>query len=142
MKEFVKILNEQWLKKYFAIEEKNRIQLSNSRGEIINKGGKIFFAMNNNEVVGTVSLMKVDDETYELSKMAVIEKYQSMGIGKLLLEHSNKTAKELGMKKLILYSSTKLPPAIHLYRKYGFKEVKLTDSIYKRSDIKMEKFLD
>ena len=38
----------------------------------------------------------------------------------------------------MLYSSTKLTPAINLYRKVGFKEVELEkDSHYERSNIKM-----
>jgi len=141
LKEFVKSLNEEWLQKYFTIEENDRIQLSNPKKEILDKGGKVFFAKYNDQIVGTVSLMKIDEKTYELSKMVVTEEFQGKGIGKLLIEYSIKVAKESGMKKLILYSSTKLPPAIHLYRKYRFKEVPLTNSHYLRSDIKMEKIL-
>ena len=142
LKEFVKILNEEWLKKYFKVEETDHIQLYDPKKEILDKGGKIFFVKYKDQIVGTVSLMKIDKETYELSKMAVKEKFQGKGIGKLLIEYSIKAAKESGMKKLILYSSTKLPPAIHLYKKNGFKEIPLTNSHYKKSDIKMEKVLE
>ena len=45
----------------------------------------------------------------------------------------------LGATKVILYSNTKLGPAIHLYQKYGFVEVPMGTSEYKRSNIKMEK---
>ena len=47
-------------------------------------------------------------------------------------------AKELGVITLFLYSNTKLVNAIHLYKKYGFNEVPLGNSAYKRSNIKME----
>jgi ribosomal protein S18 acetylase RimI-like enzyme len=43
----------------------------------------------------------------------------------------------MGALSILLYSSTKLIPAIALYRKLGFVEVPL-DGPYKRSDIKME----
>ncbi len=142
LKEYVKILNEEWLQKYFEIEDTDRIQLSNPQEEILNKGGKIFFAKYNDLIVGTVSLMCIDEDTFEVSKMAVTEAYQSKGIGKLLIEYSVQTAEEMGIKKLILYSNTKLLPAIHLYKKYGFNEIPLTNSHYKRSDIKMEKILE
>ena len=46
--------------------------------------------------------------------------------------------KKLDAKKLALYSNTKLEPAIHLYKKYGFREVLLDNSEYERSNIKME----
>ncbi len=140
LKEYVKILNEEWLQKYFEIEDSDRIQLSNPQKEILDKGGKIFFGKHNDQIVATVSLMQIDAETYELSKMAVTEEYQGKGIGKLLIEYSIKAAEEMGIKRLILYSNTKLTPAIHLYKKYGFKEIPLTNSHYKRSDIKWKKF--
>ena len=70
--------------------------------------------------------------------MAVDEKFQGQKIGNQLLEFCIRKAKELGAKKLILYSNTILGPAIHLYEKYGFKKVPMGNSEYKRSNIKME----
>ena len=49
-----------------------------------------------------------------------------------------KEVKKLQATKLILYSNTKLHPAIHLYKKYGFKEVPLANPESKRANIKME----
>ena len=43
LKEFVKTLNEEWLRKYFKVEETDRIQLSDPKKEILDKDGKIFF---------------------------------------------------------------------------------------------------
>ncbi len=141
-KEHIKSLNYEWLEKYFSVEPNDVIQLSNPKEEILDKGGKIFFALNNDEVVGTVSLLKVSDEEYELGKMAVTEKYKSAGIGKMLMTHCIEEAKKLKAKKLSLFSNTKLEAAIHVYRKYGFVEVPLPPEIhYVRSDIMMEKML-
>jgi len=47
--------------------------------------------------------------------------------------------KKLEIKKIVLYSNTSLQPALHLYRKFGFKEVPMEHSEYKRSNIMMEK---
>ena len=47
-------------------------------------------------------------------------------------------AKRLNMTKIILYSNTILESAIHLYKKLGFEEIPLENSLYTRSDIKME----
>lgn len=137
----IKTLNEEWLEKFFEIEESDKRTLSNPQTEIIDKGGKIFYAKYNNQIVGTVSLLKIDNFTFELSKMAVTEKVQGLGIGKLLIEYCLKFAQENGIKKLILYSNTILIPAIKMYEKYGFVEIKLETSIYKRSNIKMEKII-
>jgi len=138
-KEAIKTLNLEWLKKYFRVEPKDEIVLSNPQGQIIDKGGMIFYAQYNEIIVGTVSLIKIDNTTFELSKMAVQDGLQGLGIGKKLILHCLAVAKENGMEKLILYSNRKLLPAIHLYEKYGFLEVPLEDGVYERADIKMKR---
>ena len=141
LKEHIKTLNIEWLQKYFRIEEKDELVLSNPQEEIIDKGGMIFYAKYNDEIIGTVSLMKVDETTYELSKMAVSDKAQGLGIGNKLLVHSIAVAEENNIEKLLLYSNRILLPALHLYEKFGFVEVPLGDVSYERADIKMEKIL-
>jgi ribosomal protein S18 acetylase RimI-like enzyme len=141
LKEAIKVLNYEWLEKYFRIEKGDEISLSNPKGEIINKGGFIFYAKLANQIVGTVSLIKKADNIFELSKMAVSENAKGKGIGKILIEHCLKFAKEHNFNKLILYSNTKLESAIHLYFKYGFYEIELEKGIYDRANIKMEKIL-
>ena len=141
LKEHIKTLNLEWLKKYFKVEPKDEIVLSNPQSEIIDKGGMIFYAKYNNQIIGTVSLIKVDDFTFELSKMAVTDTIQGLGIGKKIMEHCLAVAKEEGIQKLILYSNRSLLPAIHLYEKYGFVEISLEDGVYERADIKMERVI-
>lgn len=141
-KEYIKVLNYEWLQKYFAVEPNDVIQLSDPVKEIVNKGGLIFYATYNNEIIGTYSLMKIADTEYELAKMAVTEKCKSLGIGKMMMDHSIKEAVKLGAKILSLYSNTKLIAAINLYRKYGFEEVSLPSAVhYERANIKMKKKL-
>ncbi|MGO4771397.1 GNAT family N-acetyltransferase [Flavobacterium sp. W22_SRS_FK3] len=139
LKEPIKTLNIEWLNKYFRVEEKDDLMLSNPQEEIIDKGGMIFYAKCNNEILGTASLMKIDDITFELSKMAVSDKAQGIGIGNKLLLHCLAVAEEKDIKKLVLYSNRILLPAIHLYEKFGFIEVPLGNVSYKRANIKMEK---
>jgi ribosomal protein S18 acetylase RimI-like enzyme len=141
LREYIKLLNYEWLEKYFKVEEGDVKSLSNPKEEIIDKGGFIFYAKLNDEVVGTVSLLKKDEETFELSKMAVSDKAKGIGIGTLLLDHSLKFASEQKIKRLILYSNTRLEAAVQMYRKYGFYAIELESGIYERADIKMEKLL-
>jgi GNAT superfamily N-acetyltransferase len=141
-KEYIKSLNYEWLEKYFAIEPIDVIQLSNPQVEILDKGGKIFFALYDDAVIGTASLLKVNDDEYELAKMAVTEKYKGLGIGKMLMEHCIDEAKKIDAKKLTLVSNTKLDAAIHVYRNYCFVEIPLPKEIhYERGNIMMEKML-
>lgn len=140
-KEPIKTLNIEWLQKYFKVEPKDEKVLSNPQEEIIDKGGMIFYVQYKDVIVGTVSLLKIDNQTFELSKMAVSEGIQGLGIGKKLLQHCIEVAKEQQIKKLILYSNRSLKPAIHLYEKFGFEEIALEEGIYERADIKMEKII-
>ncbi|WP_373709292.1 GNAT family N-acetyltransferase [Kaistella sp.] len=141
LKEAIKILNYEWLEKYFRVEKSDIQSLSNPNEEIIDKGGFIFYAKLNGEIVGTASLLKKTEDIFELGKMAVSEKAQGHKIGTLLLEHCLQFAKQKQIKTLILYSNKKLKSALHLYRKYGFSEIKLDEGLYERANIKMEKHL-
>ena len=140
-KEAIKVLNYEWLEKYFKVEKNDIISLSNPKEEIIDKGGFIFYAKLNNEIIGTASLLKKSATVFELGKMAVSQKAQGHKIGTLLLEHCLTFAKQKKIKTLVLYSNTQLKSALHLYRKYGFSEVDLEEGLYERADIKMEKHL-
>ncbi|WP_242087199.1 GNAT family N-acetyltransferase [Aestuariivivens sediminis] len=133
-------LNIEWLKTYFYVEPYDEEVLKHPKKFIIDNGGYIFFALLKSEVIGTVALMPFQNTGhYELTKMVVQPNYRGYRIGQQLMEYCITFAKVNGLKKLILYSNTKLENAIYIYRKYGFSEVDLEpNSPYKRSDIKME----
>jgi mannose-6-phosphate isomerase-like protein (cupin superfamily)/N-acetylglutamate synthase-like GNAT family acetyltransferase len=141
LKEHVKLLNVEWLEKYFRVEEIDVIQLSNPTEEIINKAGFIYYARHNNVIVGTVSLLYVEEGRYELAKMAVTDMAQGLGVGNMLMQHCFNECKRLNIQSLVLYSNRSLRPAIHLYHKYGFSEIELETGHYDRANIKMEKVL-
>jgi len=135
-------LNYEWLEKYFNTEkgeaEDNRL-LNNPEREIIKKGGEIFFALLNENVVGTCAVLKIDDSIYEIAKMGVTEKAQGKQIGKKLALTAIGYAVEKGASKLRLYTSSKLTAAQNLYRVLGFIEVKeKPNHQYKRKLILME----
>lgn len=131
-------LNVEWLEKFFIVEPHDKEVLSNCKENIIDEGGFIYFAKIDTEIVGCFAFLKVENGIFELTKMAVSPKYRGKKIGQHLLQFSIDTAKEKGFKEVLLYSSRKLENAIHLYRKYGFKEVPLEPNTpYKRADIKM-----
>lgn len=133
-------LNIEWLKTFFYVEPYDEDVLSNPKTYIINKGGHIFFAKLNNQIVGTVALMPIgSDGLFELTKMAVSPEHRGLKIGQKLMQHCIDFAKSIGLPKLVLYSNRKLENAIYIYRKYGFIEIPIeANSPYKRSDIKME----
>jgi len=119
-------LNYEWLNKYYksdGIEDEDKRLLENPETEIIKKGGEIFFALLNGIVVGTCAVLKIDAQTYELSKMGVTEKAQGKQIGKKLALTAIGYAVDQSAAKLMLYTSSKLNAALNLYRSLGFTEV-------------------
>ena len=134
-----KELNLDWLEAFFSVEPHDLELLDHCEESIINKGGFIFFAKIGENVVGTFALLKIDSGIYELGKMAVDRSFRGQKIGQQLLAFCIRYAEKHHWKKLVLYSSTKLSDAIHIYEKYGFIEVPLeVGNPYLRSDIKME----
>lgn len=134
-----KSLNIAWLEKYFYVEPKDEELLSDCERSIIANGGFIFMASYENAIVGCFSLIPYKDKHYELGKMAVDSNYQGLKIGQELISFAIGFAKQKNWDAITLYSSTKLPTALHIYRKYGFKDIELEKDLpYIRSDVKME----
>ncbi len=133
-----KSINEQWISTYFEMEEGDYRLLNEPRKYILDKGGKLFVALYKEKVVGVCSLLKIDEHTYEMAKMAVLPEAQGRHIGWLLGKKIVAEALELGATRVILESNTALKAAIKLYEKLGFKKVESPSNSYKRVDIHME----
>ena len=137
--EIFKSLNIEWLETYFEVEPYDELVLNNPQQEIIDPGGSIFMLQKEDQVIGTFAFLKKGEGIYEFSKMAIMPEERGKGYGNLIMQFVIQFADQQGWKKLILYSNTLLMNSIHLYRKYGFKEVPIDPGIkYARGNIKME----
>jgi ribosomal protein S18 acetylase RimI-like enzyme len=135
-------LNIGWLMHYFSIEPVDEFVLYHPEEAIIEQGGVILFAILNNEIIGTVALRKQTAGIFELTKMTIREDHRGKGFGERLCLAAINKACEMRIKKLVLYSSTRLPEAIPLYHKLGFREIIKEEGIYDRCNIKMEIDID
>ena len=141
LKRHFELLNREWLEKYFSVEPIDLKYFANPKAMILAKGGDIFFAEADGEVVGTCSILR-DGASWELAKMAVTESARGKGIGEKLVKEAITRAKLGKAKKLMLVTNSKLVPAIKLYEKFGFKETfRGQHPKYKRGDVVMEKIL-
>lgn len=136
-----KQLNLEWLDHYSLTESHDLMILDDPEGIILNNGGFIWMAEADGKIVGSAGLMKEHEDVYELVKMAVTANYQGKGISKLLIEKCLAKAREIGAKKLSLFSNHQLERAIGLYERYGFRYVAVTDSPMETADVKMELIL-
>ena len=134
-------LNEEWITRYFSIEEKDRELFDDPEGRIIAKGGMILLLEMDGEPVGCCALISKGDKTFEVAKMAVTESHQRKGLGRILLQSCIDRARFLGKKRLFLETNSKLEAAVSLYRKLGFVELPpgvWPPSEYARVDLVME----
>lgn len=132
-------LNTRWIKKYFEIEDIDRYILQHPEEAILNDGGKILMALEGDQVIGTVALKKIDDHSVELEKLSVAENMQGRGAGRKLCVAAIEKAREMNAAKIILYSNSKLKPAIKIYEQLGFRYIPPEkESAYKRVNVKME----
>jgi GNAT superfamily N-acetyltransferase len=133
-------INYEWLTRYFEVEPYDRIVLTNPERHVIEQGGVVLFALEDNVPVGTCALMKHTEVKYELAKMGVTESARGKGIGRLLVGAAIERARQLGAETLILATSDVLDAANHLYKRLGFQPARL-DILgpipYKRHSIAM-----
>jgi putative acetyltransferase len=134
-------LNEDWIGKYFTLEEKDRLTLGDPDRNILQTGGHIFMAFLGGRPVGCCALISEGPGVFELSKMAVAEELRGRGIGRQILNYTLAQARILGARRLVLGSNTRLANAVHLYEALGFRHIppeRLEPSPYARANVFME----
>ena len=134
--------NRQWIEEWFVMEPVDEWVVTNPDKAILEPGGAILMAEYDGIVAGTVGLRKVDEVTYEFTKMAVDPAFRRKGIAEAISHASFTKAKQLGAKKVILYSNTKNAAAIKLYEKLGFRHLPVENDVYARANVKMEINID
>ena len=132
-------LNYEWISKSYKVEQHDRELLDHPVETIIEPGGQIFFALVEDKAVGTVALIPIANNTFELAKMAVDPEFRGRGISDRLMDACITYSKNAGKERIILESNTRQEAALGLYRKYGFVETALDpNSHFERANIRME----
>jgi GNAT superfamily N-acetyltransferase len=131
-------INKAWVVQYFSLEPFDIAQLEQPEVNILEKGGQIIFAQENNQILGTVAIIpSTEPSTFEMIKMGVSKEGQGRGIGFQLGKAILERAKTLGANRIVLYTSSKLGPALNLYKKLGFQELDMGCGQYGRCNVKM-----
>src|SRR5580698_1853872 len=69
-------LNEEWITRFFRVEPKEAPLLADPQTNILDPGGRIFFATAGARCVGCCALLRIRDKEFEVAKMAVEPSYQ------------------------------------------------------------------
>ena len=100
--------------------------------ELENKNTTYIVAKENNEVVGFAGISTCLDEA-TLNNIVVKKSYRGRGIGGELLESLIDLCGDLHMITFTLEVDTENAPAIHLYEKFGFKNLGIRKKYYNGS---------
>lgn len=91
----------------------------------------------NNKIIGSVGIYKINSSTCELRKMYLYKEYQGKGLGKTLLQNALESAENLGYNTITLQTNSLLNKALPLYKSFGFDEDE--EEVCSRCDIAMKK---
>ena len=100
-------LNEEWISKYFSLEEAD-LELASNPSKVIENKGFIFSLVEESKVIGVCALFNEGNGIYELARMAVSPNYQGRGFGNILMNECISKARSIEATKVYLISNTKL----------------------------------
>lgn len=81
--------------------------------------GPVWVAMQDEKMIGTVAAVPKGESLYVRS-MAIIQTARGQGVGKLLLEETERFARETSFRRMFLSTTPFLDRAIKLYEHFGF----------------------
>lgn len=121
--DFIK-LNKKWIEEMFVLEKED-IKVLNNIETYIEQGGEIFFAIDEktDEVMSCCMIQPLSNGEWEIAKFASNDNYKGLGAGSMVLGSCIDYAKERKIAKVVVVTNTKCQAAIHLYKKFGFREV-------------------
>lgn len=114
-------ITREWVEDMFRLEKKDIEIIENPRALILDRGGDILFVEAEGlGVIGTCALMRVEGDTFELTKMGVRASARGLKAGEFLLKRTIERARQMPIRELFLLTNRKCASAIHLYEKAGF----------------------
>ncbi len=96
-------------------------------GAYINQGGNFWLAIDGGEVVGTIALMKINNDWSVLKKFFVRADYRSQKVGLALYEALLEFAKREGFRHIILDTPSVATKSHSFYERAGFKQIEKSD---------------
>lgn len=130
--------NTDWIVTNFGKLEPHDLETFENIDDELRNGAMIFFAVENDIPLACCMSMPMEGDTWEICKLGSNKDMPHKGAGSLVFKAAMEWAQEHGAKRLFILSNSRLKPALHIYEKHGFKEIKLDDYGYERGDIAFE----
>lgn len=91
--------------------------------QFVRPGGAFLLATEGGQPVGCGGVRLLDPARAEIKHLYVRAAAQRHGIGRLLLEHLESTARELGAREVVLDTNSSLAAAAAVYRRRGYEPI-------------------
>lgn len=128
-------LNTDWIVSNFGFLEEHDRETFEKIDEEMQAGAMIFFAVEGDTALATCMAMPMEGTTWEICKLGSNKDVPHQGAGSAVFEAAMDWALSHGAERLFILSNSKLKPALHIYEKYGFREIELDNYEYVRGDI-------
>ncbi|HEX8833279.1 MAG TPA: GNAT family N-acetyltransferase [Abditibacteriaceae bacterium] len=93
------------------------------RAQYSGDSGIFLVLADNNKIVGTGAIRRIDNYTCELKRMWFLQEYRGRGFGKEMAQSLLKRARQMGYKRVRLDTSPELVQATGLYVRLGFQPI-------------------
>ena len=99
------------------------------KDELLSENSIYFCVKNNDEIVGFAGIKIILDEA-DIMNIVIKKSFRNLGIGSMLLKFLVNKAKELNIHHINLEVNSSNLIVIHLYEKFGFKNVGIRNKYY------------
>lgn len=134
--------NKDWIIDNFGFLEDEDIKTFEKIEEELENGAMIYFVIEGDTALACCMAKPMKNGDWEICKLASNKNRPHKGCGSTAFEAAIQWAINHGAKRLFILSNSRLKAAIHIYEKFGFKEIKLNNYEYERGDIAFEKIID
>lgn len=122
---------------YDVLEEEGELKDIDDFQQIYEQNHGIFLVvLDDDRLVGTGALKRMDPSTAELKRLWLLEEYQGRGIGYQVVMRLFAFARDKGYSSIRLQTGSEQTRAITFYKKLGFREIKCYND--KTDEISME----
>ena len=99
-------------------------ELESLPGKYAAPEGRLLLAKTPETIAGCAALRKIDAKTCEMKRLFVCETFRGSGLGNQLTEILIAEARKIGYRKMRLDTlPDKMPSAIRLYERLGFRQI-------------------
>jgi putative acetyltransferase len=99
-------------------------ELADLPGDYVPPSGRLFLAVENDQVAGCVAIRKIAADMCEMKRLYVRPAFRGHGLGRTLTEKIIEAAREIGYARVRLDTlPRRMAPAIAMYRSLGFKTI-------------------